>query len=363
MITSETSFKLLNIWDGDYFSNRDGVVNNHQLEIQLQIRAALNSKLLVNGEEVIADQTVFHCPVTLKKGENTIHIVDQKSGHERKLVVYYLDTFEKKYRLSIDDCIWFLKDLHEHRHQYKSLFDNPYLKFLKQLHEDYETKIHLNLFYSTEDFNLSEMTDQYKSEWESNADWIQLSFHAESEFPDMPYVDASYQKVEEDCAKVHKEILRFAGPTLLSTTTTVHWGSANLEGCRALKVAGYKSLVGYFNVDDDLPPVSYYLSTDQRRHLKQRYIWRDKEEDLLFVRASMVVDTVALEEIDSHLNKNADEEGRLPRFADFLVHEQYFYSHYFNYQRDYRDRIIAAVKWAKKNGYTSAFVENSFKIK
>ena len=35
-------------------------------------------------------------------------------------------------------------------------------------------------------------------------------------------------------------------------------------------------------------------------------------------------------------------------------HEQYFYSHYFNYEPDYRERIFAAVDFCVRNGYRPA---------
>ena len=63
------------------------------------------------------------------------------------------------------------------------------------------------------------------------------------------------------------EIRRFAGPELMGPVTTLHWGEATVEGSRALRDLGYKGQLGYFNVDDHLPPVSYYLTVEQRRAL------------------------------------------------------------------------------------------------
>lgn len=93
----------------------------------------------------------------------------------------------------------------------------------------------MNLFYETGDlsafskprpyFNLSMMTDRFREEWRANSDWLRLSFHSRQEFPGPPYAVPEPEKIAEDCALVHKEIVRFAGEETLSRTTTVHFGA------------------------------------------------------------------------------------------------------------------------------------------
>jgi len=41
---------------------------------------------------------------------------------------------------------------------------------------------------------------------------------------------------------------------------------------------------------------------------------------------------------------------------DLMIHEQYFYPSYRNYQPDYRQKVLSAVKWASDNGYKPAFL-------
>ena len=70
----------------------------------------------------------------------------------------------------IDDVIWLFRDLT--RKKPTSIFDNFFLKILKEAHEKYGLKVQLNLFYRTDffygddEFTLAEMTDAYKKEWE-----------------------------------------------------------------------------------------------------------------------------------------------------------------------------------------------------
>ena len=79
------------------------------------------------------------------------------------------------YRLSPDDNIFFLRDIARNVDCYTSIFDNQYLAFFQEMHRRFGTKTHFNLYYRTEDFDLSQMPDKFRREWEDNADWIRLS--------------------------------------------------------------------------------------------------------------------------------------------------------------------------------------------
>ena len=84
----------------------------------------------------------------------------------------------RSYRLSLDDNIWFLQDIA--RSGYASLFDNPYLRMYRDIHEQYGTKVHINIYYECPEnggFTLREFPDRYQPEWERNADWLRLSLY------------------------------------------------------------------------------------------------------------------------------------------------------------------------------------------
>ena len=69
----------------------------------------------------------------------------------------------------------------------------------------------------------------------------------------------------------------------------------------------------------------------------------------------MVINTVKLEEIVPYLER-LRSSGHRPPYVDLMIHEQYFYPSYFNYQPDFRDKVITAVKWAAEKGYKPAFL-------
>jgi hypothetical protein len=343
--------------DGDMLNAKnDGTLVNGHLRTTIKIKAPAGSIIQVNGIDAKYVDGQFLADVLLKDYKNVIEAVEVNTGQKQSITIFWLKNFTGKYRLSLDDNIWFLKDLAVNSGTYKSIFENPYLNFLKQVNDTYGTKIHINIFYQTEGFNLSQLTTQYKNEWKKNADWLRLSFHALQEKPDRPYLTASYDEVKRDCEKVINEIHRFAGTELTGSVTTLHWGEAKVEGSRALRDQGYTTQVGYFNVDNDLSPVSYYLNVDQRRHLTNRAVWRDTKEGITFVRIAQVINLFNLDQIVPMLEE-VKKDSRRSEFIELMIHEQYFYPSYEAYQPDYREKVLMAVKWAVDNGYQPAFLE------
>jgi sugar lactone lactonase YvrE len=260
------------------------------------------------------------------------------------------------YRFSTDDNIWFLRDIARNADKYKSIFDNPYLAMWRDLHSKYGTKFHHNLYYQTEGFNLSQMPDKFRSEWQRNSDWMRLSFHALANDPGRPYVHASAEQIVRDYRLVVREIERFAGKEVLHPITTIHWGETTLAVARALRREGIRILAGYFEVRDDLPSVGYYLTLPQLRHMMGRDYWKDAREDIIFVRHDIVINRVPLAEIDRYLERVASDPNQ-SQVMELMIHEQYFYPDYQSYEPDYRQRVERAIQWVTKRGYKPVFYE------
>ena len=353
--STDKDISFINPVDGDMLCSYDGVEADGYLLTKVMVQAPKGMNLLLNGTGATFKDGLYSADVRLKDYKNEIEVLNVKTGEKVSIIVYWLKNYAHKYRLSLDDNIWFLQDIHKNANTYNSIFENPYLGFLKQVHDAFGTKIHLNLFYQSEDgFNLSQMTDKYKPEWKENSGWLKLSFHALANKPDKPYMHAGYDEVKKDCEMVMAEIRRFAGEELMGPVTTLHWGEATVEGCRALRDAGYTGLAGYFNVDDS-EPVSYYLDLEKRKHLYKRFIWRDNREGIIFARMAIVINTVKLDQIEAYLD-NLVKDSHKPAYADLMIHEQYFYPFYKDYQPDYREKVLTAVKWATENGYHPAFL-------
>ena len=229
--------RFLDYIDGDCVNERDGMLSEHGIEIEIRIEAREGCELLLCGKPMHAAGSIYTLPVKLSGYRNTLLAQNLTDGEEAKIVLFYIKGGVGKFRFSSDDNIIFLSDITAHRDEYTSIFDNPYLAVYKKAHDLYGAKVHLNLFYEFDDearslfsekrpyFNLSMMTDKFREEFKRNSDWLKLAFHSKSEFPDNPYANATAEKITEDCIRVHREIIRFAGPECISNTTTTHFGS------------------------------------------------------------------------------------------------------------------------------------------
>jgi len=344
--------------DGAILNRHDGVVTADGLRIAVRGVSRAAGPVRINGTAVPVRDGQFQTELLLR-GKETKILAEAAGGLRQEITVLQDRDSFPRYRVSIDDNILFLKDIAQHAGAYQSIFDNSYLAFWREMHRKYGTKVHFNIYYETGGFNLSQMPDKYRSEWQQNSDWIRLSFHARANDPDRPYLHASAAQIREDYRLVMKEIERFAGKEVLSTFTTVHWGSATLEAVRALRAEGVLGFVGYFQAYGDAPLVSYYLPRAQWQYLSGRDYWKDTKEDILFVRHDIVLNMFTPEEIVSRLDK-IGQDPHQAEIIELMIHEQYFYPDYVHYEPDYRQRVERAIEWATKRGYKPAFYGAGF---
>lgn len=343
--------------DGAILNRHDGELTAEGLRIAVRAAAPRGSAVTVNGAPCDSSGGECVARVTLTAEEN--RIVAQAGGERAEAVVLWDKHSYPRYRFSTDDNIWFLRDIARNAGRYQSIFDNPYMAMWRDLHRKYGTKFHHNLYYQTEGFNLSQMPDKFREEWKANSGWMRLSFHALANDPDRPYVHASAAQIHRDHRLVMREIERFAGKEVLSPVTTVHWGEATLEAARALRREGVRTLAGYFETRNGLPAVSYYLPLAQLLYMMGRDYWKDTREDITFVRHDIVINSVPLDRIASHLERVAADPHQ-SEILELMIHEQYFYPDYRAYEPDYRQRVERAIEWVTKRGYRPVFYGDGF---
>ena len=254
---------------------------------------------------------------------------------------------ERFFCFTVDDNIRFFKEITERG--YASIFEHPYLAMYKRLNERFGLKVQLNLFYRCDGFDLSMMSDAYKDEWAENADWLKLSFHSELENV-RPYESSGYDEVKSHCESVHREILRFAGESSLAKTTTVHYCVTTEQGLCALKDCGVCGLLGLFGTPD-APRTSYGLVTDYASRIREGEVVISNE--ISFSGIDIVLNCFSKKDILYQL------EGLIGRTSmRVMIHEQYFYADYFNYQPDFEEKLMATFEFLTKQNYKSEFFEN-----
>ena len=339
-----------------------GILTNAGLEIKCILNASPGRKIAVNGLLCTATSNEYHAKVILQDYRTILSAIDIETGERISIEIFYLKKAHKKYRFSLDDNIWCFQNIAKNANIYKSIFEDPYLKLLKTMNDRYGTKFHLNIYYECPEFggfNLTEMPDKFKPEWRDNSDWLRLSFHANANLPDRPYIRASYSQAKFEHDRIMNEILRFAGEEAFAgPVTTIHWGDATLETVRALRSSDVCAFVGSFRYHDpNNISIRYYLNAEQCALLNIYGFYYDKQEDVYFIRYGASIQRNAITDIAPEF-KLFEKQHPLYTFKELCVHEQYFYPHYVNYMPDYYERFDTAIRWCVDNGYEPAFISD-----
>lgn len=361
-----SSLKFIFPTDGDFVNKYDGEIIDNTLYVDFLIETD-SRDVSVCGIKADFDEKSGYIKAKVPLYGYRNRIIAKTETEEKFITVFALSEEKlKKFRLSSDDNIRFLKELTEG--DYRSIFDHPYLAIYKKAHDLFGAKVHLNLFYAFDEkargcfsgkhdyFDLSMMTDRYKEEFIKNSSWLKLAFHAESEFPDRPYKYADREKIKKDVIKICKEICRFAGKDCISNSTTIHWGEANREVIRELRALGFTSLTGYFiKTDSNEPLVSYYFENEMVDHIGNRDFFMDTKEDMIFGRIDTVLNSGTIEKVLNEVNFASNDLHR-GGFVSIMIHEQYFYKGYRNYLPDFEERVLKSCEMLYNKGYKGAHV-------
>jgi len=354
--------RIFSPMDGAILNRRDGVETEKGLEIEVRGTAYSRATVMVNGLPARVSGDSFTCKLPLRS--RTTLIKAEAEWHDQKTpdsvtVLYDKNSF-RRYRMSLDDNIEFLEDIALNARRYRSIFDNPYLGFWREMNQRYGMKLHINIYYEKPSgFNLTRMPDTFKNEWRENAHWLKMRFHARANDPNRPYLSAPYEKVAREFEMVENEQVRFAGEESRGDFTTIHWGEATREGCQAVRDRGIRGLPGYFVRQNDQWAVSYYLDGRQAEHMSQHDAWKDSAMNLFFIRHAIVINTVKLPDIPAHMQK-VMAMPHASEILELMIHEQYFYPWYAAYIPEFRERVSATLEWVTTHGYRPVHYEEGF---
>lgn len=340
--------------EGDVLNRHDGTETAQELMVTVRGCCPGGGPVSVNGAAAQVSGGEFTAQVALR--ERRTRLVAQAGEAREEVEVWWNQGSRKRFRFSVDDNIQFLKDLGSAPESFSSLFDHWYLSFWREMHRDYGSKIHLNIYYQTDGFDLTQMPDCWKDEWAANADWLHLSFHALQDKPDRPYRNATYTQMAHDYDLVCGHIRRFAGNEVLGNTTTVHWGECPLEARKALRDRGIERLVGLFGSDQGMCTTGYQLPLEQSDYINGRDAWHERETGITMVTCDMVVNIFEVEQIEGLLDKQA-ACAHTGDMMELLIHEQYFRQDlaYPYYQPTVMEKVRTAMGWAVRNGYEPCF--------
>ncbi len=355
--------EITNIRNGAVLNHHDGFETDDCLEIIVEGIASPQSTVTVNGVAASRYDRNFSAKIRLTEKINTITATASDNFGDRSLslTVMWDKKSYKRYNFFIDDCSFFLRWIALNKPE--SIFEDIFLGRLREINRKYGSHFMLNLFYHDDhhDFCIADFPEDYKEEFQANKDWLRLSFHAKSEFPDRPYQNATAEQIAEDFDLVYNEICRFAGAECFIPPMVLHWAMTNPANFEVLRDRGVTCLDGgYIDTETRIgekhsltvTDVGYHYEKDVACYLLQtKKPWYDRNLQMLLLRNNVCCNLRSIQEIEDTLN-NISENNDIISLAS---HEQYSYPDYFNYLCDHLDRIETACRIASAKGYKASW--------
>lgn len=363
LLSAETPkrIKIEEPFHGAVLNRRHGEQGADTLKISVKGLAPAGSRVTVNGSPARYDGGRFSADIVIREKETDITAVseDASGRFEDKIRVVWDRYSEPRYRFSIDDNSFFLRDVCQKK--YKSLFECFYLGILRDLHKKYGSKFVLNIYYTTgDDFSLPQFPDIYKGEWRDNSDWLKLAFHARANDPDRPYQDAPPEQLIADFDQVAEQIHRFAGEQTYSPPTVIHWGMVRPSALKPLVSRGVRVLSGFFirNSRNEWD-VNYRLDDVRSEYLSRHDALKDFDSGIVFSKCDIVCNNVPVEKTVPTLEPVAADPNRA-EIMDLFTHEQYFWPFYKRYIPEHGQRLDAAIRFVTERGYKPVFFHEGF---
>lgn len=344
-----------------YGSEKNGV-----LHLPVAGIADEDAFVTVNGIEARRRGAEFQAviPVSEKFSEITMTAENTlgKTTHTIK-VLYDRDSFPR-YNFFIDDNSFFWTDII--KDSPGSIFDHFYLKFLKRMNREYGTKFTLNLFFRNDHSpcELSSFPERYKGEFSDNSDWVKMSWHAYSEFPDRPYQNAAPEKVAADYDLIRNEVCRFAGEESFIPPVAAHWSMIRPDGMKELVKRGVRVMTSQFinpktaleeaQRSSHLCDIGFFQNLRECLYLARERMLYSFEQELLYLRGTLICNYWTPRQILQILEEcqNAQEHNEI---ISLETHEQYTFPYYFNYLPDHMERMETAIRRVTDKGYAPVF--------
>ena len=232
---------------------------------------------------------------------------------------------------SVDDTIAIFENLT--KGNYTSCFEEPTLKFLKDMNEKYGLKVSMYCFFeSGSGFNLSNATDRFKEEFKENRHWLKFGFHALNSTSKYDGYEAD--EFIKEAENVYENLERIVSSDAIVYDVRLGFAKGNFACIKAFKTKHplFKVLYG---VDDDR--IEYYLTPEENDILIN--------EGQIFENKAGI--TVKLSELRLEQQTNMEEYLKKMPKRDIYV----FFTHEVHFRLDMvKENIIKMCEFA--DGFT-----------
>ena len=353
--------EIVNRTHGEICNHTDGRETPRGLLVPVAGIARAGDTVTVNGTPAERRGEAFQAEILLTSPEETIrvHAEGNRGTGDREIRVICDRNSFRRINFCIDDNIYSFYDIAKERPG--SIFDHFYFRKLRELHEKYELKLTVNLFWEDlrNGFTLAEFPDCYKREFQDNSGWLKLAFHARAEFPDRIYQNAEAGTLLHDYDTMCAEIIRFAGAETLTPPQNIHWSMVKTTALPELRRRGVRFLGGLFFEGQTRIGESestqtacdggYFENEENSLFIRQKKVWHDFRCGITMGIENLVLNLEPLPVLKQKLDALFSEKNS--ETLHMLTHEQYCFPSYREYLPDHFDRMELMAKTAREAGY------------
>ncbi len=246
--------------------------------------------------------------------------------------------------LSVDDVTTCLRELSEG--SFSDPWQQPTLAYLHDLNRRAGLVVSLFVFERAGSWRLAHVPARHRAAFEAAAPWLRFGFHGRDAVSDYGAGGVSPAQAGAEYRRFSREVRRFAGAGSIDRLPRVHRFRGRLALIRAWRDApdGIRGLL----CADDARSEVYHLDAAARRRLALEGATFDAAE-----RLQLVASLPRLErggDVAAQLEQAAAKPaGRTGVPACLFTHEQNLS------EARVRDRIDAAIRWARRSGAGFAF--------
>lgn len=200
--------------------------------------------------------------------------------------------------ISIDDVSKCFISLSEDSMKYGSIFDEPFFRYLKELHEDYDCSVTCYCFENDGDFDVSQVPIKYARELADNSDWLKFGFHGIKPMAHRP-INVKYSEFTTAFSNFQKAVERFASCHNLATMLRLDYFYATPSEVVFLRNNGVRTLL---SADDDRR--NYYLPFQKNRQLIHKN--SIEYEGIKYLRTNIRIENIDFPYFNILKNRNRD---------------------------------------------------------
>jgi len=312
-------------------------------------------------EDILAISSQFHSTSSVTP-EKTVDITDKTVESIKKKINF--NKANNFIHFSFDDVTKTFYYLNANKNTYTSIFDEPFMNYLKSLHETYGAKFSL---YCNEIVTLNSIGSAFKQDFIDNNDWLKIGYHSAA---GEHMSDLSTAQAKTNYDNFIRYMSTMAGLNSIDRIPRFDYFSGTQEQINALRDTKC-GIYGLLTADDNRR--QNYLTNNQETYLYNNNNLFDINHGMIYYSTNFRLDTFLSgfsSQYTYHTNTESNPYDELvsrysnPDYANYnqdlivFTHEWQLYNTGQTFNQTMKSYIEQVMQFANEYGYVFDYVQN-----